>query len=174
MSDLDATLLPPGRVEVAARWHALARGEVTRETVHAWAVPWVEGEGALVDFEDPLVVTALQYLHGFDLCQDPSRPGVVWHGTAGEGEWCHSPDDIANGLTRWQAKCALYDEDPQGWIQAVREQARASIQAEEEEHGRRPHAVADPTRHPTTHLADSYPRPDDPMSRQSHDRPDSS
>ncbi|MER5763896.1 hypothetical protein [Streptomyces sp. NPDC002082] len=139
MSDLGATRLPPGRVEVAARWHALARGKVTRESVHAWAVPWVEGEGALVDFEDPLAVTALQYLHGFDLCQDPGRPGVVWHGTAGEGQWCHSHEDIAGGLTRWQAKCALYDEDPQGWIQTVREQARAAIQAEEEERGRRPH-----------------------------------
>ncbi|MFI8826357.1 hypothetical protein [Streptomyces sp. NPDC053431] len=126
MSDLKATPIPPGRVEVAARWQALSEGEVTREAVHAWAVPWVEGEGALADFEDPLVVTALQYLHGFDLCQNPGRPGVVWHATSGEGDWCHSLNDITNGLTRWQESCALYDADPQGWIQTVRERQGCS------------------------------------------------
>lgn len=138
MSDLDATPPPPDRVEVAVQWRALAQGEVTREAVHAWAVPWVEGEGALADFEDPLVVTALQYLHGFDLCQAPSRPGVVWHGTLGEGEWYHSPDDITGGLTRWQEKCALYDADPQGWIHMERKQASAFMRAEEEEHRQKP------------------------------------
>ncbi|MGW2946818.1 hypothetical protein [Streptomyces sp. NPDC001226] len=130
MNHLDVTPPPPARVEVAAQWRALAHGEVSREAVHAWAVPWVEGEGASADFEDPLVVAALQYLHGFDLCHDPGRPGVVWHGRSGEGEWHHSPDDINSGLTRWQEACALYDADPRGWIQLVREQARASIQAE--------------------------------------------
>ncbi|WP_158711287.1 hypothetical protein [Streptomyces sp. NRRL S-1824] len=138
MSDLDAPPSPPGRVEVAVQWQALAQGEVTREAVHAWARPWVEGEAALADFEDPLVVTALQYLHGFDLCQASGGPGVVWHGASGEGEWCHSLDAITGELTRWQEKCALYDADPQGWTQKVREQARAFIQAEEEERRRRP------------------------------------
>ncbi|MET8438121.1 hypothetical protein ABZV61_36405 [Streptomyces sp900116325] len=131
MSDLDVTPVPPGRVEVAAQWHALAQGEVTREAMHAWAVPWAEGEGALADFEDPLVETALQHLHGFDLCQDPGRPSVVWHGTSGEGEWYHSLDDITGGLIRWQENCALYDADPQGWLHMVRERARAFIQTHE-------------------------------------------
>ncbi|WP_331721076.1 hypothetical protein [Streptomyces sp. NBC_00454] len=130
MNHLDMAHLPPGRVEAAAQWRALADGEVSREAVHAWAVPWVEGEGALADFQDPLVMTALQHLHGFDLCQDPGRPGVVWHGRSGEGEWYHSLDDITGGLTRWQKACALYDADPQGWTQSVLEQARAAIQAE--------------------------------------------
>jgi hypothetical protein len=121
MIDPNATPLPPGRAEVAAQWRALASGEVTREAVHAWAILWVEGDGAFADFEDPLIETALQYLHGFDLCRDPDRPGVVWHGTSGEGEWYHSLDDITGGFTRWQEKCALYDADPQGWSRAVRE-----------------------------------------------------
>ncbi|MFE0628401.1 hypothetical protein ACFW3D_15695 [Streptomyces sp. NPDC058864] len=115
MNDQDATPIPPGRAEVAAQWRALAAREATREAVHAWATPWVEGEGADADFEDPLVGMALQYLHGFDLCRNPGRPGVVWHGSSGEGEWCHSPDDITDGFARWQARCALYDADPRGW-----------------------------------------------------------
>lgn len=130
MSDLNVTTGPPGRAEVAARWRALARGEVTREAVHAWAVPWVEGEGALARFEDPLVLTALQYLHGFDLCRDPQRPGALWHGAAGEGEWYRSLDDITSGLTRWQGYCVLYDADPGGWIRMRREQARAAARDE--------------------------------------------
>ncbi|MFD7032418.1 hypothetical protein ACFWAR_30750 [Streptomyces sp. NPDC059917] len=146
MNDAHATPLPPGRAEVAARWQALARGEVTREAVHAWAVPWVEGEGALVDFEDPLVLTALQYLHGFDLCRDPGAPGVLRHGTTGEGEWYRSPDDVAAALTRWRANCALHDEDPAGWIRAVRERARAAVRAEEEERGRDTPSVVARTR----------------------------
>ncbi|MFC1411549.1 hypothetical protein ACEZCY_20025 [Streptacidiphilus sp. N1-12] len=132
MSDLDTTSPPPGRVEVAVQWCALVQGTVTREAAHAWATPWVEGDGASADFEDPLVVTALQHLHGFDLCRAPGRPGVVWHGTSGEGEWCHSPDDIASQLTRWQEKCARYDADPQGWLRMVREQASAFIKGEED------------------------------------------
>ncbi|WTW96005.1 hypothetical protein OG216_22655 [Streptomycetaceae bacterium NBC_01309] len=131
MSLPDATPPPPGRAEVAAQWRALVQGEVTREAVHAWAVPWVEGEGALADFEDPLVATALQYLHGFDLCRNPGRPGVIWHGTSGEGEWCHSFDDITGGLNRWREKCALYDADPHAWIQMTREQASTFVQAED-------------------------------------------
>jgi hypothetical protein len=135
MSDLDGTRIPPGRVEVAACWHALAEGEVTREEMHAWAVPWVEGDGAVADFEDPLVVTALQYLHGFDLCQDPARPGFLWHGASGDGEWYHSLDAIVGGLARWQENCALYDADPQGWVRMVGERAREFIEAEESTRG---------------------------------------
>ncbi|MGV9383352.1 hypothetical protein ACWDRB_46585 [Nonomuraea sp. NPDC003707] len=127
MSDPNSPLPPPSREDAAARWRALAAGDMTREAVHAWAAPWVEGEGASADCP-PLVLTALQYLHGFDLCRDPSRPGVVWHGPAGEGEWLHSPDDICDGLARWQEKCELYDADPQGWMQAARQQARALVQ----------------------------------------------
>ncbi|MFC9249474.1 hypothetical protein ACFT7S_37140 [Streptomyces sp. NPDC057136] len=131
MSDPNATPLLPGRAEVAARWSALASGEVTREAVHAWAFPWVEGEGAFTDFEEPLVLTGLQYLHGFDLCRDPGRPHIVRHGTLGEGEWVASLDDIIGRFAHWQEQCALYDADPQGWSQAVLERARAFVRAEE-------------------------------------------
>ncbi|WP_406865067.1 hypothetical protein ABZO31_33345 [Streptomyces sp. HUAS MG47] len=109
---------PPTRADVAARWHALVRGETTREAVHAWTVHWVEGEGAFADFA-PLVETGLQYLHGFDLCRDPARPSVLWHGEAGEGEWYHADDAVAAGLAHWQRMCERHDADPEGWARAI-------------------------------------------------------
>ncbi|MFF2814803.1 hypothetical protein ACFVT9_04615 [Kitasatospora cineracea] len=108
---------------------------MSRGAVHAWAVPWVEGPGARADFEDPLVVTALQYLHGFDLCRDPDRPGVHRHGRPGAGEWLRSLDEIADGLGRWLEECARHDADPRGWIRSARERARAYVRAEEAERG---------------------------------------
>nr|WP_144298868.1 hypothetical protein [Streptomyces sp. TLI_235] len=128
MSDPRAPPLPPGRAEVAGQWRALIAGDVTREAVHAWAAPWVEGEGAFVDLA-PLVVAPLQYLHGFDLCRDPARPGLLWHGRAGEGEWVHSADDIADGFARWREKCDRCDADPQGWSPALRAQVDALVRA---------------------------------------------
>jgi hypothetical protein len=135
MSDPEAPPPPPSREEVAARWRALAADEVTREAVHAWAASRVESARASADCA-PLVLTALQSLHGFDLRRDPSRPGVLWHGTQCEGEWVHSLDDIGGELARWQEKCELYDADPEGWTQAVRWQARALVQARETGAGR--------------------------------------
>lgn len=101
-------------------------GEVTREAVHSWAASRVEGEEER-GFT-PLVFGALQYLHGFDLCQDPNRPGVVWHGTSAEGKWIHSLDDIASGLARWQARCELHDADPLAWPQTEDERGNQSAQ----------------------------------------------
>ncbi|MFI0965987.1 hypothetical protein ACH4S8_32025 [Streptomyces sp. NPDC021080] len=102
MSDLKAPKPAPNSEEVAAQWQALVAGDVTREAVHSWAASWVEDEAAIRI--PPLVFGALQHLHGLDLCRDPHRPGVVWHGTTGEGEWIHSPDDIAGGFARWQER----------------------------------------------------------------------
>jgi hypothetical protein len=133
MSDLKAPQPPPSREEVAALWQALAAGEVTREAVHSWAASWVEDEDEY-DFT-PLVFGALQQLHGFALCQDPNRPGVVWHGTSGEGKWIHSLDDIASGLARWQARCELHDAEPPAWTQMEEERLRALAQAREAEGG---------------------------------------
>lgn len=64
---------PPSRAEVAAQWTALIKGKTTREAVHAWAVPWVEGDAPV---EDPMILSALTYLHGFDLTRHlTTRPG---------------------------------------------------------------------------------------------------
>ncbi|WP_328663343.1 hypothetical protein [Streptomyces sp. NBC_00328] len=133
MSDLKVPPPPPSREEAAARWQALAAGEVIREAVHSWAASWVEDE--VERGFAPLVFGALQYLHGFDLCQDPNRPGVVWHGISDEGKWIHSLDDIASGLARWQARCEPHDADPLAWPQTEDERLRALIQAREAEDG---------------------------------------
>lgn len=147
MGETDVPRTPPGRAEVAAWWRALVAGEVSREGAHAWAAPWVEGDGGPADFADPLVVTALQYLHGFDLRRDPGRPGELWHGAAGEeGEWYRPREDIAAGLARWERNCALYDADPEGWLRGIREQARAVLRAEEA--GRADEAGSGPWRTP--------------------------
>lgn len=117
MSDLKAPRPAPSRVEVAAQWRALVAGDVTREAVHSWAASWVEVEEGFCDGA-PLVFGALQRLHGFDLRREPCRPGVVWHGTAGEGEWVHSLDDIVGGFASWQEMCDLHDTDPRALSQA--------------------------------------------------------
>ncbi|MEU1711058.1 hypothetical protein ABZ478_38235 [Streptomyces sp. NPDC005706] len=111
MSDRATPIPAPDLDEVAAQWQALITGDVTREAIHAWAAAWVEDEGD--HHVPPLVLGALQHLHGFDLCRDPDRPGVVWHGTADEGEWVHSPDEIAEGFARWQDRCDLKHAGPQ-------------------------------------------------------------
>ncbi|SEG24568.1 hypothetical protein SAMN05216223_10428 [Actinacidiphila yanglinensis] len=102
---------PPGREEVTAQWRALVAGHATRDAVHAWAARWVEDEAD--PRVPPLILGALQHLHGFDLRRDPRRPGVVRHGTAGdgEGEWIHSADDIAAALARWEARCERDDAE---------------------------------------------------------------
>ncbi|MFG2454740.1 hypothetical protein ACGFSG_35820 [Streptomyces sp. NPDC048512] len=130
MQHLKAPSLPPGRAEVAVLWQALAAGTVTREAVHGWAAPWVESDEASGSVS-PLVLTALQHLHGFDLCRDPSSPSILWHGMTGEGQWTHSRDDITVGFARWLRACDLHDADPQGWSKAIREQARAGARPED-------------------------------------------
>lgn len=101
----------PGREEVAAQWRALVAGDATRGSVHAWAARWVED--ATESAVPPLVLGALQHLHGCDLRRDPRHPGILWHGTAGDGEggWIHSAEDIAAALARWEARCLRDDAE---------------------------------------------------------------
>ena len=113
---------PPSRAEVAARWTALTKGETTREAVHAWAVPWVEGD---VPVEDPMILSALTYLHGFDLTRHPDHPAWAAHG--GDGHYLHSRAHIADELTRWQTRCDEYDADPRGWTERAHELARRRL-----------------------------------------------
>ncbi|MFG2332660.1 hypothetical protein ACGFMM_23925 [Streptomyces sp. NPDC048604] len=115
---------PPTRADVAAHWSALGRGNETREAVHVWTLHWVEGDGAFSDLEPPWE-TGLQYLHGFDLCTDPTSPSLLRHGRAGAVDWYPSHDAIGGGLARWQEMCDRYDADPEGWTRGIREQIRA-------------------------------------------------
>lgn len=49
-------------------------GERTREDVHAWSAPWVEGRADVGPPRDLMVGTGLQYLHGLDMTFDQSEP----------------------------------------------------------------------------------------------------
>lgn len=114
----------PSRADVAAVWHALINGEVTREEVHAWTVPWVEGD---VTAQDLMTDSALLYLHGFDLTHPLDNPTSMRHG--GPGVYVHSEAWISESFRRWRANCSQYDADPVGWVQGRREMARA-VEAE--------------------------------------------
>lgn len=68
----------PGRDQIVAWWTALIKGSITREEAHAWAAQWVEDEEANIC--DPMVASALQNLHGFDLNCIPGRENLAQHG----------------------------------------------------------------------------------------------
>jgi hypothetical protein len=68
----------PRRAGIEARWQDLIAGAVSREVVNLWAEPFVLGDEVL----EPLVASALQYLHGFDLAT--VSPGRLRHGGPGD------------------------------------------------------------------------------------------
>jgi hypothetical protein len=68
---------PPSREDVSARWHEVARGEVSREDVSRWAEPLMFAEYDLRS--DVLVMQALQYLHGFDMTYRSDDHRLVDH-----------------------------------------------------------------------------------------------
>jgi hypothetical protein len=92
------------RGEVHTKWLALVNGQVTREEIHDWTVPWVEGDAELPD-DEPLVSSALQTLHGYQaLRSNDGSPGYL-----------RSDEDVAQGLAKWRADCSAFDADPAGW-----------------------------------------------------------
>jgi hypothetical protein len=109
----------PVRLDAKERWHALAEGRATRREVHEWAAPWVEERDSEV--KDPMLRSALQYLHGFDLTHDSESPGVMRHGTG--QRYVHSDQEIAEAFARWEENCQLYDSDPAAYIRRVKERA---------------------------------------------------
>lgn len=54
----------PLRVEVEQAWRDVIAGRRTREDVHLWAKPFVEGDMVLDGQVHPLVLSGLHYLHG--------------------------------------------------------------------------------------------------------------
>lgn len=67
----------PLRASVEAAWRSVAAGQRTRESVHNWSVPWVEGHLEVDRPRDLMVGTGLQYLHGLDMTTDPASPGLI-------------------------------------------------------------------------------------------------
>ncbi|MGP4112940.1 hypothetical protein ACTWP5_18770 [Streptomyces sp. 4N509B] len=119
---------PPSRDDVAARWRALIDGNMTREDIHAWAAQWVGN----VPISDPMVDTALLYLHGFGLTVGPNPS----HPTDRTGDdYLHSDQDIVLAFERWQADCTKYDTDPERFRREKRAAAQAYLERERREKG---------------------------------------
>jgi hypothetical protein len=122
------TLVPLGedgwplRASVEAAWRSVITGERTRESVHNWSVPWVEGHRAVGPPGDLMVGTGLQYLHGLDMAADPVRLDLTAHG--GGARYVLSDDEVSARFAHWLALCSEYDEDPEGFRQRAQERAR--------------------------------------------------
>jgi len=86
-------------------WTRVIEGRVTREAAHAWAEPLMFAEYSRKP--DMMVMTAIQYLDGFDMTFDPP---ALKHGPP--GEYYRTIAQIADEYTQWCAKCDDYDRDP--------------------------------------------------------------
>jgi hypothetical protein len=115
----------PTRDEVRARWHGVLDGSLTREQVHAWTVPWVEGAAPGWPLDGP-VESAMQTLHGFTMASDPATPHLVHHGPP--GVYLKSPAEMRSDLERWEYTCREHDLDPAGWRAKRLEAARAYVE----------------------------------------------
>jgi hypothetical protein len=110
------------RATVAEMWQAVLDGTVSRADAHRWASRWVEGDDP--DVSDPMVWSALQRLHGFDLVwTDPART-TVRHG--GSNGYVHTMREIREAFTAWRAACESYDADPAGYVRRMKEAARSA------------------------------------------------
>ena len=117
---------PPSRQDIQAWWRGVIDGSVTREAAHEWAEPLMFAHYA--EQPDMMVMTALQYLHGFDMTFMPPDRNVISHGPP--GEYLRSTADIEDELSRWLANCKEYDRDPEGYGQRARARGRALADAE--------------------------------------------
>jgi hypothetical protein len=116
----------PNRADVLEQWTSLIAGTTTRQDVHHWAMQWVELSAT--EIPDPLTKKALQYLHGFDMAYDSKNH--IGHDIS--LKWVYSKQDIADILTRWQAECLEYDQDPVDFKRRARQRALEEITREKE------------------------------------------
>jgi hypothetical protein len=116
-------LVPPNRHDIESRWLAVARAELSRESVSTWAEEFM-----LADYEenpDVMVMQALQYLHGFDMTYRSSDQRFIGHGPP--GPYVRTLDQVSLELDEWRRRCAAYDADPSGWPAARRQAARSKM-----------------------------------------------
>jgi hypothetical protein len=119
---------PPTRAEVTSRWQKVARREVSREVVSRWAEPLM-----FTEFDsqpDVMVMSAVQYLHGFDMTSRSNDGRLVGHGPP--GNYLRSLREVAELLDEWVAKCVAFDGDPERWRAERRAAAQAYRRAEQE------------------------------------------
>jgi hypothetical protein len=113
----------PTRDDVTSHWVALIERRSTREAVHDWAAQWV----GKVPVSDPMVDTALLYLHGFGLTVGPNPS----YSTRREsGEYMHSDEEIVRAYERWRADCVKYDTDREGYLREKRAAAHSYLERE--------------------------------------------
>jgi hypothetical protein len=103
-------------------WQAVLDGTVSRSDAHRWASRWVEGDDP--DNSDPMVWSALQRLHGFDLVWTDSARTTVRHG--GPGTPVHTTGEIQEAFAAWRAACQSYDADPAEYVPRKKEAARSA------------------------------------------------
>lgn len=114
----------PLRSSVETAWREVIAGRRTRESVHDWAAPWVEGRVDAGRPADARVESGLQHLHELDMTSRPEAPDLVGHG--GPGDYVLSDDEVAKQLEHWLGGCREYDDDPAGFAERARERARRS------------------------------------------------
>jgi hypothetical protein len=112
----------PSRSSVETAWRQVISGDRTRENVHAWSAPWVEGSVGVGRPHDVMVGTGLQYLHGLDMTADPGSPSVIGHG--GPGSYVLSDHEVRAHFEHWIGMCREFDDDPQAFVQRRHDQAR--------------------------------------------------
>jgi len=120
---------PPTRDQVETRWLALLSGDLSREEVHVWTVPYVEGDA---EPADPIAFMGVTTLHGLDLAAGSS--GQPEHGWAPGRTYVHSDLAIAKQLEEWREHAASHDRDPASWQLGQLRQALRTVRAEEGVH----------------------------------------
>ncbi len=136
------------RAEVEEAWRDVIAGRRTREDVHLWTEPFVEGDMAPDALVQPLVELGLYYLHGLDLA---SRLGqsAWWHLTHGDDDgtrqYVFSDSTVRANLEHWLEQCRSFDADPEEFARHRRRLAAAEFRREIDRI--RPQAVEDMSRH---------------------------
>lgn len=120
------TVQPPSREDVASRWQAVARGDVTREECSRWAEPLMFAEFARTP--DVMVLEAIQHLHGFDMTYRSDDLRLIGHGPP--GPYVRSLSEVADEFDAWMEQCAAYDQDPERWLADRRRMAESYVREE--------------------------------------------
>jgi len=145
---VSSSSLWPLRAEVEQAWRDVIAGRRTREDVHLWAKPYVEGEKAPDPRAQPVIKSGLYYLHGLDLT---SRPGQsAWWQLAHGGEddtrtYVFSDDTVRANLEHWLGQCRSFDADPEEFMRHRRRLAAAEFGREIDKI--RPLAAKDQSKH---------------------------
>jgi hypothetical protein len=74
-------------------------------------------------FADSMILTALQYLHGYDMVRDENSGMIVHASPNFVGSFIKPDVEIRADLERWNSNCRLYDYDPDGYRAMMKSEA---------------------------------------------------